>query len=952
MKKRLLSIVFLLCLGCSLAYGQKEAASQAMSGLRVIVTQAGNEEPVQMATVYLVQPGDTLATAFAFTDKKGIASLKNFAAGKYVVNVQILGFKPYAREMVFEPRIMAGLSVALEEDLEELEGACITEMGDLVTMKGDTLIYNATSFHTTSDASLGDLLKKMPGIEVDNGRVKVNGEPVTRITVEGKTFFFGDQAMALENLPAIIVNKIMVIDKENNGRFGLSRKEKEMDVRLKDEYRDAWFGRASAEGGVSVRDAAAERFGDETRGLYNAKIYAQFYGKKDDLTLIGGGNNVNVNQLARTAPGISDVASFGTNYNTSRIPGYGTNASASYDFRNNNNSSESHRTSFLSSGDRLETSRSQRSNGISHSAKAGFGIRTQSFESPFTDGFSIRGNVSYNRRKTANESRSSTSNSAGEELNGSEAHTSGTSDDFTANVYLRARYFLDSKLRHTISFDGNIGYDGARGNSREASVTRFKAGADEHSLLYTDKADGMRVNGSVHYSAALSRRWSVFSRMSLNFDSAKDNRDAENAQDCSWNGYYSKFIKDRNINLMQTVVASYGHSLGKQKYFGTDFGLCVYEDNITHFSEAFGAVENRNGSWQVNAGPDASVSFRNSYLHCTLYTRGKSVATPQGAAGSTLLDVSNPVDVSTGNIYLKTGYHQDVRLAVSHGSRGTGNTYADIWLTGSTDLNELTRASWYDLSAVRYSIPVNAKRPRYNASLNILYIQPLDRKKRLNLTITPKAFFSAGTMYVAKGPLDGIDKNKFDYNDFMKRFYGDKDGSEFYSGRSGFAENRIHNFNWSMNADLKYEVRTYSIRAGTSVVNTHARYSGFPDMKVNNWRYNAYAEVLWQNKSGWEAEGRFDFNGYSGFSKGYNRPDYLLNLKLAKAIRSFTVRLSAYDILGSSKSFSHTEAAEYVEDTYRNNIGRCILIGLSYNFGKWNFGEKFKMETLEKRNNL
>ena len=82
------------------------------------------------------------------------------------------------------------VEVKLEEDLEGLEGARVTETGDLVTMKGDTLIYNATSFQTGSNANLGDLLKKMPGIEVVNGQVSVNGEPVKRITVEGKTFFF------------------------------------------------------------------------------------------------------------------------------------------------------------------------------------------------------------------------------------------------------------------------------------------------------------------------------------------------------------------------------------------------------------------------------------------------------------------------------------------------------------------------------------------------------------------------------------------------------------------------------------------------------------------------------------------------------------------------------------------------------------------------------------------
>ena len=187
-------------------------------------------------------------------------------------------------------------------------------------------------------------------------------------------------------------------------------------------------------------------------------------------------------------------------------------------------------------------------------------------------------------------------------------------------------------------------------------------------------------------------------------------------------------------------------------------------------------------------------------------------------------------------------------------------------LTGSMDMNEVTRASWYDDSAVRYSIPVNARRPRYNANLNMTYIQALNRKKSLNLTVTPKAFFSAGTMYVSDGSVRGIDTKEFDYTEMMSWFYGDADGSEF--------------------------------------------------------------------------------------SSGYNRPDWLLNLRLAKSIGSFTISLTAHDILGTSKSFSHMASAEYVEDTYRNNLGRCILVGLSYNFGTLNFRKQSRMEMLERRSNL
>ena len=952
MKRLALSFVCLFCICSSLSYGQGNADARSKAGLTVTVSEKGSNAPVQMATVYIVPVGDTVATAFTFTDKKGIATIKDITSGKYNVNVQLLGFKPYAEEHQLKPLTFERISVVLEEDMQELEGACVTEMGDLVTVKGDTLIYNATSFHTASNASLGDLLKKMPGIEVDRGRVKVNGEAVTRITVEGKTFFFDDQAKALENLPAFIVNQIKVIDKESRGRLGLRGKEKELDVRLKDEYKEAWFGRVSAEGGVSIKDESSDRFNDNTRGLYNAKLYAQYYGDNDAVTLLGGVNNVNANKLARLSSGMSDVASAGVNYNTSRIPNYNTSASASYDFRNDINRCESHRTSFLSSGQQIETKRSQSNNNLNHTTKADFKLGTLQFEEPWVEGFVLYGNFLYNRRKTESESRSSTSGSSGDELNGSWSNSTGYSNNYSADVKFRGRYFLDGQARHNLSFDGVVRYDGSFGNSEETSRASYGPVSENRSLLYNDKADGFQFNGTVAYYYKLSQQWELHSSMSADFNSAKDNRDAQNAADRSYNGYYSKYTTDRSINLTEELFAAYVKELDRRKFINTNFGLSVYEDNIAHFSKAFGTMDDSNARWVANAGPYISFSYRDSSWNCIVYTGGKSILPPQGAASSPVLDISNPIDISTGNIYLKTGYHQDFSLSVTHGSRGSGKNYANIRLGGFIDFNELTRASWYDNSAVRYSIPVNAKRPRYSANLNVTYIRPLNKKRSLNLTVTPKAVFSTGTIYIAGGPLEGFDKEKFCYADMMQWFYGDSNGSEFYSGRSGFIENRTYSTNWSISTDLKYEIRACSIRGGASVANTLTKYSATPATKVNNWLVNAYAEALWQSKSGWEVEGRFDFNGYSGFSSGYNEPEYLLNLKAAKAIKSFTISLSAYDILGSAKSFSHIASAEYVEDTYRNNLGRCILVGLSYNFGKWDLMKKTRMQALENRNNL
>jgi len=759
----------------------------------------------------------------------------------------------------------------------------------------------------------------------------------------------GDMSKALENLPAYIVNKINIIDEENRDKFGLGSKRKKMDIRLKDEYRNGWFGQVSAEGGSSINDDSSNPIDDSAHALFNAKLYSSLYGENDQLTFLGGGNNVNANQLSHNASGLSKIASFGVNYNTSRITDMETDGSASYDFKDNDDCAESQRTSFQTSGNEIITDRLKSNNAISHSTKAHFGMG-KPLEKPGSEGFQIGVDISQNWRKISGESISSTRNSI-EELNGSVSRISGVSDDFGIDLGVRAQYFLDKRSVHQLSFRGTIGYADIRGNSEEYLITRFKESAETRSLLYDDKNNELRFDGTLSYSAQCSRHWEILTTASVEYSSFKDMRDAENAEDNNRNEYYSKYAKDRNIELTESIVTKYRNNFAGSKIFSTSFGLCVYEDKISHFSIQ-SAKENRNALWIINVGPVASVTFNDFKNSYTISTRGKSNGPSNSTYTSPVLDVSDPVNISTGNIYLKSSYHQDLVLQLRIRPAMLKSAVLSMRLNGSVDINKITSASWYDSLAVRYSIPVNSVHPCYNAGLDVTYVQPLNKKKSLNLTVSPKVSLGNVTNYVSNGPLRSLDRDSFEYAEMMRWFYGDSKGSEFYSGRSGFIETGILRVNWSLKTDLKYEIRSSSLRFGGFVDNTRNNYSASPSARVNNWRFNAFAEWLWQNGTGWEFETRFDYYGYQGFSDNYNRPEYLLNVSLSKVIKSFTLRLSAYDVLGSAKSFYHVSYAEYEEDVYHNNIGRCILVGLSYNFGKWDRSAKIKVQQKSKDKNL
>jgi len=943
-----------LCTGWYLASGQNGGlAVRNPAWLYVQVSEAGTDIPVQMASVYIVPVGDTVITAFSFTDKNGVVSISGVPAGRYNLNVQMLGFKPYMEETLLDVRRRNPVCVSLEEDFRELEGATVTAMGELVTAKGDTLIYNATSFRTESDANLGDLLKKMPGMEVNKGQVKVNGEPVTKITVEGKTFFFGDQSKALNYLPANIVNKINVMDDESGDISGLGYKRVKMDIRLKDEYCDGWFGRVSADGGASVMDESVV-VSDPVRALYNAKLYSSYYGERDRLTFLGGAKDVNSGQISHDESGLVDIRSFGVNYNNSRIRDMDMYASASYDYRDKNDCTESLLKSFQASEDQtdnqMETRRSRRSDNINCLTKTSFDIGNL-LEKPGSEGFHVWTGFKHNKRLSSGEDNSVTRNIGNYESvlqNSSNSWTRAESVVNTAEVKVKAQYFLDKSHLHYLSFRGGILYDGSRGSSQDSSVTRFGESGQKRKLHYDDRNDRLQFSGTLSYSAECSDHWNLYTTVSVDYDSSKDWREARDSLN-NRRESYSKDARDKSVNMKESISASYFNRFGG-RLLSTKIGVCLYEDYISHLSYQNPGA---NDLCNVTAGPVASVSYNDSKNLYLISTKGNSTLPFNGAARSMALDVSDPVNISTGNIYLKSGYHQDVVMQVRLHSERMNSALLSMRLIGAFDINEATWASWYDSSAVRYSIPVNSKRPCYNAGLDVTYVQPLNEEKSLNLTITPKLSFSRMTNYVSQsGPLPGLDRQEFDYAGMMALFYGDRDGSRFYSGESGFIWNDILRRNWSLKGDLKYEVGACSLRCGGEVGNTGNEYSASPAAEVDNWRFNAFGELLWRNKTGWEIETRFDYYGYQGFSDRYNNPEYLLNFKLAKAIKSFTVILSAYDILDSAKSFQHISSADYVEDTYHSCIGRCILIGLSFDFGKWSRIEKLRQQQMEKSRNL
>ena len=177
----------------------------ANTDVRLTLKDLKSSQPIPWASVYLIPAGDTTITHFALSDDKGDVLLKEVPVGKYELNAEIIGYTPHKKIYTIKAHWDAydlGI-IKMEENPEFLEASTVSAIGNPVTVKKDTIEFNASSFRVGENAMLEDLLKKMPGMEVaDDGTVTLNGEKIDKITVGGKTFFFNDPTAALKNLPA------------------------------------------------------------------------------------------------------------------------------------------------------------------------------------------------------------------------------------------------------------------------------------------------------------------------------------------------------------------------------------------------------------------------------------------------------------------------------------------------------------------------------------------------------------------------------------------------------------------------------------------------------------------------------------------------------------------------------------------------------------------------------
>jgi outer membrane receptor protein involved in Fe transport len=243
------------------------------------------------ATIMLLLPKDSSLVNFGRTAKDGSFEMKNLKRATYIFKVSYVGYVPYQETIDPKNQDVVDIGKAKMKVLQkELYEVVIKTARAPLSIRGDTVEFDAKAFKVPPGSSVEDLLRKLPGVQVDgDGNIRAQGEEIKRVTVDGKRFFGDDPKMATKNLPAEAINKVQVFNgkTEQAKATGVDdgKREKTMNLELKDSHKKGGFGKAVAGVGTDSR--------------LEGKVSYNRFDEKQQFAVLGFGNNTNQSGIAR-----------------------------------------------------------------------------------------------------------------------------------------------------------------------------------------------------------------------------------------------------------------------------------------------------------------------------------------------------------------------------------------------------------------------------------------------------------------------------------------------------------------------------------------------------------------------------------------------------------------------------------------------------------------------------
>lgn len=931
----------------------------AQNRLTAVLIDETNGDPVGFATVSLTKQGAQKPAKYVLSDAEGKVEITGIRAGEYLFKAELLGYVTYEKTIKV-PDVRDLGEIRMKEDREQLDAASVSAVGNPIIVKKDTIEFNATSFKTTDNDVLEDLLKKLPGVEVgDDGSITMNGKTISKITIDGKTFFLDDPQLASKNIPAKIINKLKVVDKKSEqAEFtGIDDGEEEtiIDLSIKPGMMKGTFGNVMAGGGHDL--PSTDVAGD---WRYQTAGFAGNFTDKTQLSLVVNGNNTNnrgFNDLAgnmmggmRGGGGGFGGGGRGGNWNDNGITTSwmgGVNGAwtlfdgrmdlgGNYLYSNTrkNVEEQSSRTTYLNDHNMLYDS-----DGYNDTRTWGHRVGMR-LDHKFSDNTSIlfQPQLNFGGGSFEQSNKYTTDydyDSDIRHINEGSSMNTGENRNFSTSGFALLRQRL-GKPGRTLTVMGRYSFSNNSLNSvNDADVFSENAEGqwvnDPTRQNIEQKSQSVSLFGRATYTEPVGGDFYVEANYGYNWSLTKSTKDVydRTKEGNPLDEYYSNHISNRNSR----------HDIGANvlyqiEQFRAQLGFSAQPTKTVNETVRAGREQSYDDTrWRF--APTAMLWWEmgeNSNMR--VFYRGWSNQ-PSVSQLLPVPDNTDPLNISFGNPslapYFSHNFNGDFRM-------NNRKTFASVnaRFNGSYVQDPITSAIWYGPNGARYSMPFNGPES-FNIGMNVFANIPIG-KSNFSIGEMGRINYSKNASYVGGDDVTAMIGN------FYNSATGDMDYDGFLEayGRGDFKFQENTTRTLSATERLRVTYRTDDLELSASA-RTRINKSWYTiaqnadnTMTFNN-QIRATANWTWE-EPGITLKSEFNYNWYNGYASNLNyEPEYILNAEIQKLLfkRKATLALKGYDILGQAKNLSVSDNANYHSEVYNNTLGRYIILSLTWRFGNF-----------------
>lgn len=891
------------------------------------------KQSLKDASITVLDSKDSTLEVFGLAKTDGTFELKNIALGKMIVQITFQGYRPVNKTVTLskENAVVDLGEVAMTIQSKDLQEVIVQTSP--ITIRKDTIEYNAGSFKTKPNAVVEDLLKKLPGVEVaKDGSIKAQGETVSRVLVDGKRFFGDDPKMATKNLPPDMVDKIQVYDAQSDqsafSGFDDGTRTKTINITTKKDRRKGFFGKAMAGGG--------------NNGRYESSLNFNRFNGNQQISFIGQANNVNrqafsVQDILGTlgsagggrggagggggaialigglggggsSNGITTTVAGGLNYKD--VWSKKTEASGSYFY---NNLAIDRDTRSLSerfggnSDSSIFTNQNTTARTKNENHRINFNIETQIDSS---NSLIVRPNFSYQQTEANNRSISTGTKGKLTNLTLNDQTTNNASSGYNGSIDATFRHRFKTKGRtFSINLTGGANTNDANGTNYGNYIDYLTGKDSLTNQISTSKSDGSNISTNLSYTEPIGKNQLI--EIGYNYSYRISTSDRQTFKYNNTTKDYTDVVslltnKFENVNYSNR--GSLGYRVQNAKFnLGATLGL------------QFATLNSIN---QTKLGNDVNKTFTNLFPTANFtynFTRSKNLRInyngrtnqPSVSQLQPIVDNSNLLSIKQGNPNLGQEFTNSLRVFYSSfdifklrnlfamfNASNTSNKIVNNVYQFATNKDSTTYVNMngaYSLSGyVNYGFQFGKNKIRLNFTTNLAHSRDVSAIHN---------FTSGGNL-----------------NDTLNYTYNSSIGQTIGTG-----------FNIKEKFDLNFTATsTYFIVKNTNQANA-----------ANNTNYftqNITIEPTYTFKGGWVLGTDLDYNYTGGLAAGYNASVPLWNASLSKLLfknQAGELKVAIYDILNQNVSVSRSVTGNTVTDQQSTVLKQYFSVTFAYNLRKF-----------------